>query len=766
MPMLKCKMCGQDIEADGSAVFCRCPACGTKQTVPPTDSAKMVERYMQANRLRRAADFDAAFDVYQSILAYSPTDAEAWWGKCLCRYGIDYVTDPATAQKKPTCHRTLTASIFEDEDYKQCIECADPVAKQMYADEAAEIDRVQKGILAIARKEQPYDVFICYKETDDETGERTQDSVLAQDVYYALVKEGYRVFFARVTLEKLLGEQYEPVIYAALTTARVMLVIGTRPEYFNAPWVKNEWRRFLALSKGDPDRLLIPCYRGMDPYELPEAMAPLQSQNMAKIGFLQDLLHGIGKVTGKQKASASAPRANPADTMTERAFILLGDRQFDKADALLDQVLNTDPHSARGYLGKLMVSLRADKPDALSKCKTPLQYSQNFRHALEYGDDPMDRQLEGYQKTVEATIERRLKEAYSLLSNQRFDEADGVFSDLLTGIAPAAPNAHGDLVFPAVDNSRARAFLGRFMAQRHIPSMDRITDQRTPLQKSKHFTDALACADAALKQTLSEKQRKVDQLIEQERLERERAEKKAADEALRRKLEKERAEKKAADEALRRKLINSLEPSNKSRAEKELDKCLQAIGQCLTEQEEKARTTTSRSKAGIRKLKVKRGVNLFFAVLLLLPPIAAAAFIVGCIITQIEHFQFGLLIVMIIFCAVIGAVGYWLFCLSLTLFASAKEIKSGFSEYTSEINTANALTASMIKVKSALEQEHKQIQEKQQMLLENVRSENSNSLGRLSAQTASFLNDIPIGTSALLTRAQQLTNGNYIAPKV
>ena len=209
-------------------MFCVCPACGSKQTVPPTDSRGMLERYAQANKLRRAAEFDRAAEVYESILAYAPRDAEAWWGKCLCRYGIDYVTDPVSFEKKPTCHRTLTASIFEDEDYRQCIRCADSVAARMYAEEAAEIDRVQKGILAIARKEQPYDVFICYKENDDETGERTRDSVLAQELYFALTREGYRVFFARVTLEKKLGELYEPLIYAALTSAKVMLVIGTK----------------------------------------------------------------------------------------------------------------------------------------------------------------------------------------------------------------------------------------------------------------------------------------------------------------------------------------------------------------------------------------------------------------------------------------------------------------------------------------------------------------------------------------------------------
>mgnify|MGYP007110798585 CR=1 FL=1 len=43
------------------------------------------------------------------------------------------------------------------------------------------------------------------------------------------------------------------------------------------------------------DRLL-PCYRDMDPYDLPEALSVLQSYDMSKIGFMQDLIRGVKKV--------------------------------------------------------------------------------------------------------------------------------------------------------------------------------------------------------------------------------------------------------------------------------------------------------------------------------------------------------------------------------------------------------------------------------------------------------------------------------------
>lgn len=69
-------------------------------------------------------------------------------------------------------------------------------------------------------------------------GRRTPDSVLANDLYHQLTQENLRVFFARITLEDKIGQEYEPYIYSALMSAKVMVVLGTKPEYFKAVWVK------------------------------------------------------------------------------------------------------------------------------------------------------------------------------------------------------------------------------------------------------------------------------------------------------------------------------------------------------------------------------------------------------------------------------------------------------------------------------------------------------------------------------------------------
>ena len=145
----------------------------------------------------------------------------------------------------------------------------------------------------------------------DTNGDRTRDSLLAQDIYYQLTEQGRKVFFARITLEDVAGAQYEPYIFAALNSAKIMLAFGTDYEYFNAVWVKNEWSRYLSLIRGGEKKMLIPAYKDMDPYDLPEEFSHLQAQDMSKLGFMQDLIRGIKKIAqaDAKRGSANAKKA-------------------------------------------------------------------------------------------------------------------------------------------------------------------------------------------------------------------------------------------------------------------------------------------------------------------------------------------------------------------------------------------------------------------------------------------------------------------------
>ena len=369
MAVFKCKMCGGDLIVEPGVKVAECEYCGTKQTLPNLDNEKKANLYDRANHFRRNNDFDKAMGIYEQILNEDQSDAEAYWSLVLCRYGIEYVEDPATHKRVPTVNRAQYTSIFADEDYKSALEQADPVQKGVYEAEAKAIDEIQKGILEISSKEEPFDVFICYKETAA-NGRRTQDSVLANDLYHQLTQEGFKVFFSRITLEDKLGTAYEPYIFAALNSAKVMVVIGTKPEYFNAVWVKNEWSRYLALIRSGAKKTLIPAYRDMDPYDLPEEFSHLQAQDMSKLGFMQDLIRGIKKIS-----AADAPKAQKTvvvqsagntnlTAQLKRGQMALEDRDWEAADDFFDKALDIDAESAEAFLGKALAANRCSNLDA------------------------------------------------------------------------------------------------------------------------------------------------------------------------------------------------------------------------------------------------------------------------------------------------------------------------------------------------------------------------------------------------------------------
>ena len=132
MAAFKCKMCGGDLEITADMTVCECEYCGTKQTVPTADNEKKMTLFSRANRLLRACEFDKAAGVFESIVAEFPEEAEAYWGLVLCKYGIEYVDDPATGKKIPTCHRSGFDSVMDDTNFEQACENADAVARRVY----------------------------------------------------------------------------------------------------------------------------------------------------------------------------------------------------------------------------------------------------------------------------------------------------------------------------------------------------------------------------------------------------------------------------------------------------------------------------------------------------------------------------------------------------------------------------------------------------------------------------------------------------------
>lgn len=380
MAIIKCKMCGGDLNLIEDASTAECEYCGSVQTVPKVDDEKKLTLFARANRLRASCEFDKAAGIYESIVADFPEEAEAYWGLVLCKYGIEYVDDPATGKKIPTCHRSSFDSILEDSDLDMALENADTVAHRLYREEAKQFERIRKGILEVSSTEKPYDIFICYKETD-ENGDRTIDSVMAQDLYSALTDKGYRVFFSRITLQGKLGEAYEPYIFAALNSAKVMLAVGTRYEYYNAVWVKNEWSRYLKICSADKSKHLIPCYKDLDPEDMPREFNHLQGADLGKMGAVQDILFNMEKYIPLKKETTTVIQqvvSNNVSPLLKRGNMALEDKEWTNAEKFFEDVLNQDAECAEAYIGKALTQAKCGSLDDMVRKEVEKASSEIF----------------------------------------------------------------------------------------------------------------------------------------------------------------------------------------------------------------------------------------------------------------------------------------------------------------------------------------------------------------------------------------------------
>ena len=483
MSTFKCKMCGGTLDIQSGSTVATCEYCGAKQTLPKLDDEKRVNLYDRANHFRRSNEFDKASAIYEQILNEDNTDAEAYWSLVLCRFGIEYVEDPLSHRRVPTVNRAQFTSIFDDGNYKSALKNADTYQRVIYEAEAKAINEIQKGILAISQKEEPFDVFICYKETDA-NGRRTPDSVLAQDIYFQLKQEGFKVFFARITLEDKLGSAYEPYIFAALNSAKVMVVVGTKPEYFNAVWVKNEWSRYLSLIKKGDKKMLIPAFKDMDPYDLPTEFSHLQAQDMSKLGFMQDLIRGVKKIIGRDKKPATPVTERVViqnegvniSPLLRRAFLFLEDGDFDSADEYAEKVLDNNPECAEAYVVKVLAEFGFKKESSLSYWNAPLDKNPNFLKAVRFASPEYRTKLEGYNKEIIERLETTRKDAVytrglEFMSSHAYDEAIDCFEKIPT---------HKDAFLKIDECQRLK----------ETERLDGIYDRAKKLLLDKHFDEA------------------------------------------------------------------------------------------------------------------------------------------------------------------------------------------------------------------------------------------------------------------------------------
>ena len=442
-----CNICGANlIYKDGKWV---CPACGAFKT-EEISNEEVTLLYNAAQKLRLAS-FDDAEEAYRDIIAKYPENSEAHWGLVLSKYGIKY-EDDYDGKKLPTCYATSIESVLTDKDYLDAVRlCKDKYQKEYYIEQGKVLEKIRVEWLEKASKEPKYDVFLCFKDSDKLNNmERTDDSIEVANLYTHLSSLGYKVFYSRESLRDKVAEKYEPYIYNALNTAAVMIVYGSKIEYFSSVWMKNEWTRYVRrLREGlkIEGSLVIAC-DGVNPGDLPRPLNQMQVLDARKKTFYGDLEAHIAKIIsiarrpkatverieissaiGKKKASIDnqiktikvgggvgkktpvvidnavsvreigryeVPALTPdEDTKLKSIAQFLRSGLFDPANKVADELLKKNRYNGQALLAKLLVKYSAKSIDELADKINDINDFSIIHSVIEYNDKEIGEKVIG-----------------------------------------------------------------------------------------------------------------------------------------------------------------------------------------------------------------------------------------------------------------------------------------------------------------------------------------------------------------------------------
>lgn len=427
MTAITCKMCGRSMVVQPGSTVASCESCGSLQTVPTTDSEQLLKLFAQANALRRDCKFDKAARVYKAIVDDAPEEAEAYWGLLLCKHGIAYADDPTTGKKVPLCHRPSFDSLLRDHYFDRVWESADSQAMEVYLKECNRLEEVRKGILADASRSKQYDIFLCCKEIDQD-GNRTQDSVLAQNVYEMLDLMGYRVFYLPKALLGSPEEEKEPRIFAALNSAKIMLLFDTGHRSYQDVQVKYQWRSFQKLMASDSTRHLVLCVQNLDPDTLPKALTGLP-------------IHDMGNPEGLRRrieALFSANTHSPQvwiQTMLAQCGQALQKGDFAGLKTICQEILEKYPENIDACLFMLLAEYQVTEQSALYTLKNkPYFYENKFYQKLlpHASTDPRIQELS--QQAERLILEKQQNDRYQqglqALEEKAYEKALSIFQEV------------------------------------------------------------------------------------------------------------------------------------------------------------------------------------------------------------------------------------------------------------------------------------------------------------------------------------------------
>lgn len=303
MRFTQCPVCGELFskttwkKTEAGEYKCwRCDNCFDVEAIENEAHAhhEEAEEILSIPNLLNNLEFHEAEKKLAELEEKYPQNPKVYFYKVLAANCITYIKDESrTGEEKwiPTLNNISAEPLSSLSAYKRCLEVAQGEEKDHYKATFDFIESKRNEVLEdYSTGKYNYDVFISTKVSKldfsnpaqpvpvlDANGDSvvTDDAKLASQIYDKLRHDNprLRVFYSEREKEEMAGQRFENVIFSALHSAKVFILVANDINHVNWRWVKNEWKRYLYLmdpsEEGYKNRHIILVGKGLAKAELP-----------------------------------------------------------------------------------------------------------------------------------------------------------------------------------------------------------------------------------------------------------------------------------------------------------------------------------------------------------------------------------------------------------------------------------------------------------------------------------------------------------------
>lgn len=439
--------------------FLVCPFCGAINIF--TDDEKKATEEKELNEVYLLLDntqFKSASDRLTILRNKYPDSSKACFLTVLADNRVCFTED---SNKKgyfiPTLNDLPKQSLLESTYAKKALELApSDLVRDSYKETFDYIERKRLEIQEAANnKENQYDIFISTKVTLLENGrevlggdgkaKESPDCAFARDLYNDIREQypGKKVFFSQSSdaKTKMAGQKYENIIYAALHSAKIFILVAESRENVEWRWVRNEWMRYLMIKDREEQgkRNFVLVTHKLKEVDLPRELQGynyIDFDSISALRILKDFLNksfSFGQERKKLEAKTFDDEVEKIelgeieDTITTRKLKTRVEESSEDVKAEIEcYERSLDPRSpyARAEAFRNLEELLQREPDSYEAKKLLLLKDTDFHHFSDYIDNINEviKRPEIASKFLEFASEEDAKSAIESMVKRLSDE--------------------------------------------------------------------------------------------------------------------------------------------------------------------------------------------------------------------------------------------------------------------------------------------------------------------------------------------------------